>query len=165
MNGTEYVFAPTAGDGDGDTLTFSITGRPAWATFSSANGELRGTPSAAEVGTYSNIVISVSDGAATARLASFEIVVVATATGSATVLWTPPTTNTNGTPLMNLAGFKVHWGTVQGQYANHATVANPGITSFVVDQLTPGTWFFVTTAYTTEGAESAFSAPATKVIL
>src|SRR5690606_24273153 len=63
--GTQYTFQPSAADADGDSLTFSVSNAPAWATFSSSTGRLRGTPSAA--GTHGNIRISVSDGEATTQ--------------------------------------------------------------------------------------------------
>ena len=73
--GTAYSFQPTASDPDGNPLTFSITNRPSWATFSTTTGRLQGTPTASNVGTISNIAISVSDGQATAQLPAFAIVV------------------------------------------------------------------------------------------
>lgn len=57
-----YSFLPTATDADGDTLTFSILNKPAWTSFNTSNGLLAGTPTNDDVGSYSNIVISVSDG-------------------------------------------------------------------------------------------------------
>ena len=60
--GTRYAFQPTASDVNGDTLKFKIQGRPGWATFNAVTGALTGTPTSANLGTYSNIVISVSDG-------------------------------------------------------------------------------------------------------
>ena len=57
-----YNFQPAASDADGDTLAFSITGKPAWATFDTTTGRLSGTPAVIDVGTYGNIVISVTDG-------------------------------------------------------------------------------------------------------
>ena len=60
--GTRYAFQPTASDANRDTLKFKIQGRPGWATFNSVTGALTGTPTSANLGTYSNIVISVSDG-------------------------------------------------------------------------------------------------------
>jgi hypothetical protein len=164
LQGNAYSFAPSATDADGNALTFSIANAPAWATFNSSTGQLSGTPTAAQVGTYSNITISVSDGTATATLAAFNIQVVATATGSATLTWTPPTQNTDGSPLSNLAGYKVYWGTAQGSYSNSVTVSNPGLASYVVDQLTPATWYFTVTALNAAGLESAFSNVATKTI-
>ena len=75
--GNSYGFTPTANDADGDTLTFSISGLPGWASFNSSNGALSGTPKSGDVGTYSNIVITVSDGSASASLAPFSVAVVA----------------------------------------------------------------------------------------
>ena len=71
--GVAYRFAPTASDENRGTLSFSISNRPAWLTFSSATGVLSGTPTAANVGTYSNIQIRVSDGKLSAGLAPFTI--------------------------------------------------------------------------------------------
>ena len=39
-----YAFQPTASDVDGDALTFSISGQPNWASFSTLTGLLSGTP-------------------------------------------------------------------------------------------------------------------------
>jgi hypothetical protein len=55
-----YTFTPTATDADGDPLTFSIQNLPSWASFDTSTGTLTGKPT--EIGTYSGIVISVSDG-------------------------------------------------------------------------------------------------------
>lgn len=75
--GNSYSFTPTASDADGDALTFSISGRPSWASFSSSTGQLNGVPGAGDVGTWGDIVISVSDGNESSSLASFDIMVVA----------------------------------------------------------------------------------------
>jgi hypothetical protein len=109
-------------------------------------------------------VISVSDGAASASLAAFSLAVQAVATGSATLTWLPPTTNTNGTPLTNLAGFKVYWGTSPGNYTSSVTVMNPGLATYVVGSLTPNTYYFTVTALNSSGAESVFSNAASKTI-
>src|SRR6202023_1907333 len=53
-------------------------------------------------GTYSNIVISVSDGTASASLTAFSIAVNQISNGSATVNWTPPTSNSDGSTLLSL---------------------------------------------------------------
>jgi hypothetical protein len=165
MQGSAYLFTPNASDADSSSLTFSIGNLPVWAAFSPTTGELTGTPSAAHVGTYSNITISVSDGSASASLAAFSIQVVGTATGSATLTWNPPTQNTDGSALTNLAGYKVYWGTSQGSYPNSVTLNNPGLSSYVVDQLTPANWYFALTAVNAAGVESAYSNVASKQIL
>ena len=80
--GPAYSFRPTASDADGDTLGFSVSNKPAWATFSIANGQLSGTPSTSQVGNYAGIVISVNDGKVTTSLPSFTIAVTSAATTS-----------------------------------------------------------------------------------
>ncbi|MEE9581162.1 MAG: DUF6288 domain-containing protein [Nitrosomonadaceae bacterium] len=76
--GTSYSFIPSASDPEDDTLTFSITGKPTWATFNASTGELAGTPDSGDAGAY-QIVITVSDGSLTSGL-NFEL----------TVTYTPP---------------------------------------------------------------------------
>ncbi|MGX7655469.1 Ig-like domain-containing protein [Shewanella putrefaciens] len=73
---TPYSFIPTATDTAGDTLTFSITNKPTWATFEPATGALTGTPTNADIGITNGIVISVSDGTLSASLPAFSITVV-----------------------------------------------------------------------------------------
>ncbi|MCV2886374.1 FG-GAP-like repeat-containing protein [Aestuariibacter sp. AA17] len=72
---SEYYFKPTAYDTDGDNLTFSISNKPEWATFS-ASGALSGVPAQQDVGTHQNIVIRVSDGTYTQSLPAFNIEVI-----------------------------------------------------------------------------------------
>ena len=163
--GTAYSFTPSAADPDGNSLTFTIANLPAWATFSSSTGRISGTPTSGQVGTYSNIAISVSDGSMSASLPAFSIQVVGTATGSATLTWNPPTQNSDGSALNNLAGYRVYWGTQQGNYPNSVTVPNPGLASYVVDQLTPAQWYFVVTAYSSNGVESGYSNVASKQVM
>ena len=74
--GEAYSFTPTATDADNDTLTFSISNKPSWASFDSSTGALTGTPVKADVGSTTGIVISVSDGQLSAALAAFNIAVV-----------------------------------------------------------------------------------------
>jgi pectate lyase len=73
--GSTYAFAPTATDADGDSLVFSIDGKPVWADFDPSTGALSATPAAGSEGSYPGIVISVTDGVAAASLDAFTIVV------------------------------------------------------------------------------------------
>ena len=50
----QELFTPSASDADGDTLTYSISGQPGWVSFNSSTGALFGTPTNADVGTYSS---------------------------------------------------------------------------------------------------------------
>jgi hypothetical protein len=164
LQGRSYSFRPSATDADGEALSFSIDNRPAWASFNAATGRLSGTPSAADVGTFAAITISVTDGRASTSLPAFAVNVVAVAGGSATLSWTPPTQNTDGTPLRDLSGYRVRFGTQAGDYANAVSIANPGLTAYTIDQLTPATWHFVVTAVNANGVESSSSNAASKSI-
>jgi len=162
--GQAYSFTPTAADPDGQALTFSIANRPTWATFNTATGRLTGTPTAADVGTYSGIVITVSDGAANVSLPGFTVTVQQVQTGSATIRWTPPTTNSDNSPLTNLAGYRIYYGTSSGNLTQVLNLPNPGITSGVVDNLSAGTWYFAVTSYNSSNVESARSNVTSKTI-
>jgi hypothetical protein len=162
--GSAYSFQPTASGAKGATLTFSISNKPAWASFNTQTGLLSGMPAAANVGTTSNIAITVSDGKATAALASFSIAVTQIATGAATLSWNPPTQNTNGTALTNLAGYRIAYGNTAGALTQSVQIANPGLTSYVLGNLSPGTYYFGVKAYTGAGQESTISNIVSKTI-
>ncbi len=70
---TEYRFEPAASDPDGDSLTFTVTGLPAWASFDEATGTLWGTPGLADIGDHGPVTIRVTDGTAWAALEPFTI--------------------------------------------------------------------------------------------
>jgi hypothetical protein len=161
---SSYEFVPQASDADGDTLTFSVTALPSWASFDTATGRLSGTPGDGAVGVYDGIRIDVSDGEDSASLGPFQVTVDAIALGSATLSWTPPTENTDGSSLTDLAGFRIYWGTAPGNYTESVTINNPGLTSYVIEDLSPGSYEFVSTALNSAGVESNYSNPATKTI-
>jgi hypothetical protein len=162
--GQVYTFQPSASDPEGSTLTFSITNKPAWATFSTTTGRLTGTPTAADVGTVSGIVISASDGSAIGSLAAFAIAVTQTSTGSITLNWEAPTVNSDNSPLTNLAGYRITYGRSATTLDQSIQVANAGLTTYVVPNLASGAWYFAMYAYTTTGAESDASNVATKTV-
>jgi hypothetical protein len=164
--GERYSFTPSASDPDSNVLRFDISGKPAWANFDVLTGRLSGTPALGDVGFYSNIVISVSDGTVSSRLPAFSIEVVdgRSATGTATLSWTPPTENEDGTPLVDLAGYRVYWGRTGGAFTNSVRIDNPSVTRYVVDKLAPGDYEFAVTAMNNYGVESRFSNIETKTI-
>ena len=162
--GQSWSFQPTASDPDGQTLTFSIVNRPTWASFDSSTGRLSGTPSSSQVGTYSGVTISVSDGSLSASLAPFAIAVADVQLGSATLSWTPPTLNEDGTPITNLRGYRIYYGTSSANLGTVLDIPNAGIASAVVENLTAGTWYFAVKAYNTLNVESSLSNIASKTI-
>jgi hypothetical protein len=162
--GQAYSFRPTASDPDGDTLTFSISNRPAWATFSAATGRLYGTPGTGAVGAYPDIQIRVSDGVTQAALPAFSISVQQVAEGSVTIAWRPPTTRVDGSTLTDLAGYRVKFGNAAGSYPNTVMLRNPGLTSYNVEDLAPGRWYFVIAAFDSAGMSSADTQPVSAMI-
>ncbi len=162
--GSTYRFQPTARDPNGDTLTYSIANRPSWATFSTTTGVLTGQPTLSNVGAFSNIVIRVSDGSSTVSLPAFSINVVQNSSGTATLSWTPPTANSDGSALTNLAGYRIYYGTSASSLTRQIQVANAGISTYVVSGLTGGTYYFAVRAYNSAGVESTSSNIVTKII-
>ena len=73
--GSVYSFTPTVTDPDSSTFSFTVTGLPSWANFNAGNGRMSGTPQSGDVGTYSGISITVSDGQAEDTLGPFTITV------------------------------------------------------------------------------------------
>jgi len=57
-----YQFLPSIRNVVGNSLSFSISNKPSWATFNANNGKLSGTPGFGDNGIYSDILISVTDG-------------------------------------------------------------------------------------------------------
>jgi hypothetical protein len=159
--GSLYVFQPTVSEGSG-IVTFSIEGLPVWANFDTTTGVLSGTPTAAQVGIYPNIVIRATNGALSATLPAFAITVTLAPPGSATVQWVAPTNNTNGSALTDLAGYVVYWGTSSNALTQTSTVSNASATSYKVAGLAAGTWYFAVQAYDSHGNQSALSNIASK---
>lgn len=152
-----YEFVPDASDPDGDPIFFTLTNKPDWADFDETTGALFGSPTAADVGRYSNIQIAVSDGLATTELDSFAIDVTSTALGAVTLQWQPPTVNTDGSPLSDLAGYRIYYGLDPDSLIYFVELQNPSLTSYVVEELTPNIWYFAMTAFNSQGIESTFS--------
>ena len=164
ITGSNYSFTPTASDADGDTLTFSVENLPGWASFESTTGRVSGQPLLGDVGSYANIVITVSDGSASASLGGFDITVATNATGSVTLSWSAPLSNTDGSTLTDLAGFRIYYGIEEGVYTEQINIDNPSISTYVVDGLLPDTYYFVATSLNSSGAESTYSNVAVKVV-
>jgi hypothetical protein len=83
-------------------------------------------------------------------------------TGQATLSWVAPTTNEDGTPLTDLAGYKIYYGTTSGTYTKNLDVGN--VNTFSMTGLQTGTYYFVATAYNTAKLESGYSNEVSKNI-
>lgn len=162
--GQAYSFQPAATDADDDRLSFTVANLPSWASFSAETGRITGTPTADQVGSYANISVTVSDGTANATLGPFAITVSDLATGSATLSWTAPTANTNGSNLNDLSGFEVRYGRSANELDQTVTLSNPSINSYMVENLGSGTWYFAVVAVNISGSTSPLSNTASKTV-
>lgn len=164
--GERYAFRPRVSDPDSTVFRFDIAGKPSWASFDVLTGSLTGTPDSSDIGMYTGIEISVTDGIDTAKLPAFSIEVVAagTATGSVTLNWTPPAQNEDGSQLTDLAAYRIIWSRDGGAFGNSVRINNPSVTRYVVENLTPGSYEFVATAINRAGVESRFSNTVVKTV-
>lgn len=80
--------------------------------------------------------------------------------GQLTVTWTPPTKNTDGTPLKNLAGYTLLYGTAPKSYSTAISIDDATTTRYVVRGLPPGTYYFALSAINSGGRHSVLSAEA-----
>ncbi|MBV8854064.1 MAG: fibronectin type III domain-containing protein, partial [Sinobacteraceae bacterium] len=81
-----------------------------------------------------------------------------------TLSWQAPTQNADGTPLMNLQGYEIHYGKASQSYTETVKIANPGVTDYVVQNLAPGKYYFALTAYNSAGVQSSLSGEVSTVI-
>ena len=155
--GAAYSFQPTVTAPAGSAApAYSVKNLPRWASFDPHTGALSGTPAAVDVGSSAPISISVSDGAATAVLGGFSIDVTAATSGVADLSWTMP--DTPGVSGSELVGYHIYYGTNSSDLTHVINVANPDSTSFVIDHLAGGTWYFAIKSYDARNVESALSA-------
>lgn len=85
-------------------------------------------------------------------------------TNSVTLTWTAPTLNEDGTPLIDLEGYKIFWGTTSGNYPNSVTLEDETLTTYVVPDLSPGTYYFAAKAFNSARQDSRFSGEAVKAV-
>jgi hypothetical protein len=84
--------------------------------------------------------------------------------GMAALSWTRPTTNTNGSPLLNLAGYRIHYGSRPDALSQSVAVDDPAAMSYTLRGLASGTWYFAISAVTTAGTSSTWSTVVSKTI-
>ena len=157
MVGSHYTFQPAAVSAAGAALTFSSRNLPAWASLEPATGRLTGTPTASQIGTYADIQLFVTDGAHSAALPAFSIAVTDSASGAVTITWSAPTQNNDGSALVNLAGYRIYYGTSPSALSASVNIASPGMTSYVIENLSSGTWYFAIKSFNSNNVESDLS--------
>ena len=150
--GELYDFRPTSSSAIG----FRIVNKPHWAAFDTGTGELRGTPTFADIGMYNDIVITYGDGSAVSSLPKFSVYVAAGESRVATLSWSMPLENIDHSPLVDLAGYRIYGGQDPSALAEVAEVP-PSWRAYLIPQLATGTWYFAMTSFNEDGDESALS--------
>jgi fibronectin type III domain protein len=84
---------------------------------------------------------------------------------AATLEWTVPTTETDGSALTNLAGYRIHYGKSVMMLDTVIEIRNPSVSSYVIEGLSPGTYYFAVSAFNTRNHESERSNAGRKQII
>ena len=84
--------------------------------------------------------------------------------GTATINWVAPTQNTDNSPLTNLKGFKIVYGTSASNLNLSQSVNSTTARSATIAALGAGTWYFAVRAVNTANAESDNSAVVSRTI-
>ena len=163
--GETYALQPVAADADGDSLRFTATNLPPWASIDPQDGRITGTPGVADEGVYESIVIAVADSAHKTESAPFSITVMAeVASGVATLRWEAPPSKLDGAPLDDLAGYRILYGRSADNLDQSVLIDDPAITSYEFTALQKGLWYFAVVAVNSGGLEGPPTVVMTKSI-
>ncbi len=149
--GSYYSFLPVASDTDGDSLSFSISNKPSWASFNTQTGELFGTTNAPT--DHNNINISVSDGSKISTLDSFTIEVTQQQKFNVQISWEKPLLNTNGSMLNNISSYKIMYGS-SAENKDKTVYFDGNAIVGTIEDLSPGNYYLSMTTITKNALES-----------
>jgi hypothetical protein len=76
--------------------------------------------------------------------------------GTASLSWLTPPANSNGT--LEVEGYHIYFGSSAQNLTHVVNVESPNATSFVINNLPAGTWYFGIASYNAEKVESSMSA-------
>ena len=85
-------------------------------------------------------------------------------TYSATVSWSVPLLNTDGTSLTGVTGYRIYYGRSPANLSDSILVPGAGATSYVISGLTPGTHYFAVATLNSAGVASDLSNAASKTV-
>jgi len=165
--GTKYSFQPTVSSSS-TAVTFAISGQPPWIAFDRSTGALSGTPVAKDEGTTGHIVITARNGSYSTSMTPFTIRVnpatASSASGSAALSWAAPTENADGSPVTDLTGYRILYGTSPTELTKSVDVAGARSTTYVLKGLDSGPYYFAVVAYNSMGLDSRYSSLASTVL-
>lgn len=96
--------------------------------------------------------------------ASYTLTCSRSVRGSASLAWTAPTRNTDGSALTTLAGYRISYGLSAAALTNTIQVPSPTAVNYIVANLDSNTWYFGVRAYTSTGVESDLSNVVSKLV-
>jgi hypothetical protein len=165
--GTKYSFHPMVSPSSA-VVTFAISGQPPWIAFDGSTGALSGTPLAQDEGTTGHIVITARSDSYSTSMTPFTIRVnpatAPTAVAAAVLSWAAPTENADGSPITDLAGYRIYYGTSPTELTMSVDVAGARSTTYVLKGLDVGTYYFSVVAYNSVGLRSHYSSLASTVL-
>ena len=152
--GETFVYQPSARDPDGDALSYSAENLPTWASMDPVDGRITGTPGPDDVGVYELITIRVADAGRSATTAPFSITVIEeAAAGVASLRWELPPSKVDGSPLDDLAGYRIVYGRSSEDLDRSVFIDDPATTTYEFTGLTSGIWYFAVIAINANGLE------------
>ena len=121
------------------------------ASLAACNGS--GSTSASTSGSSSAAASSAATGATSTTSSA------SSTAKSVTLSWSPPTQNSDGSSLSNLAGYTLHYGTSSEDYTGSIEITNPTATSYVLSDsnFPPGKYYFAISAYNAQQVSSSLS--------
>ena len=153
-----------AGWNSSGKVTATLAGAPTYTTtFSSSTTYARVITVKFRADAPTTLRVTYSQTAGSGSI-SMQAAALSQAASSALLTWAAPTLNSDGSPLTDLAAFKVYWGPTQGTYSQSAKIASAAARTFTVNGLTSGKWYFVVTALNSQGYESPYSNVWTKTV-
>jgi len=164
--GAAFDYQPVAQDPEHDTLQFSATNLPTWASLDATSGRISGTPGPMDAGVYESVSITVADATHKVVTAPFSITVTPAleGTGVALLQWEAPPSKVSGEPLDDLAGYRILYGRSSSDLDHSVLITDPATTSYQFSSLTPGVWYFAVVAVSSNGLEGPPTTLASKSI-
>lgn len=147
-------------------LTWTSTNASACTASGGWSGSLaisgsKSTPALTQTTTYT---LTCTGSAGTARQSTTVVVSTSSGNGAATLSWSAPTTNTNGTAVTPLTGYTVFYGTSPTNLTKSVAVSGANTLSYQITGLSSGTWYFAVAADAADGTQSALSKLGSKTI-
>ncbi len=78
--------------------------------------------------------------------------------------WEPPRRNLDGSVIGNLAGYFIYYGKDPTNLNAIIKIPDPYVTTYTIDKLAPGTYYFRIVAFTEAGAKGTSTPTVSKTI-